>query len=238
MCNVMRSHRVLSDNNIDGSGLVLNSTSSLQPQRRGGGPVPQRVLPGPGLSGEDFSFGWWGQCLVEQERATYRRLRHAAFNSTFLGLHPLRLAIKCHQRRIPILLQALEGYGFITCSGWGSVIPMLIVVHDVPAQPSLRAAAQLLSAHLPAARPPQEVADFLVWFAGEWERRNGATYRILQGRDHSIVSRLLRTYTPDELRALASHMFMLPDIPATIGSLSAHINEITASRAELKRALE
>jgi hypothetical protein len=82
-----------------------------------------------------------------------------------------------------------------------------------------------------------EVAKFLVWFANEWEQRHGDRYRLLRGKDHGIVARLLRTYSVDELQHYALHFFRLLDPPHTIASLSVRINDVVASYSQTKKAM-
>jgi hypothetical protein len=175
-------------------------------------------------------WGSWQHFLLPEERAVYSFLRHCSFNGARSGLIKLERAAKCNRRRFRDIHATLEGYGLISCYEQGKVIPMLVVVHDVPVQPPMQEAVSMTARVLRAGKADAgDVAKFVAWFSNEWESRHGAAYRILKGKDYGIAGRLLRTHSTDELQRYAIHFMRMFPASHTIGSFSLQINEIAAS---------
>ena len=113
---------------------------------------------------------------------------------------------------------------------------MLTIVHDVPSRPEMLEAVHLEAERLHIASAG-EVAIFLTWFANEWEQRKGDRYRILRGKDHGIIARLLKTYSVEDLQHYALHFFRLFEGPHTLGTFSVRINDVVASYSQTKKAM-
>jgi len=182
-------------------------------------------------------WGSWQHFLLPEERAVYTFLRHCSFNGARSGLAKLEQAAKCNRRRFFDIFTTLDGYGLVSCHQWGKVIPMLVVVHDIPAQPPMQEAVSMTARVLRAGRTDAgEVMKFVAWFADEWEQRHGAPYRILRGKDHGISGQLLRKYPGDDLRRYTIHFMRMFDPPHTIATLSTRINDVVASFAAAAKA--
>ena len=202
------------------------------------GRQPQRVLAHQDVRRESFRWGPWWHLLLPEEREVYTYLRSCSFNGTRSGLFKLEHAAKCNRRRYLAIFNHLEGCGLISCHQWGKVIPMLVVVHDIPPQPPMLEAVSMEARVLRAGKTDGgEVAIFLTWFANEWEQRKGDRYRILRGKDHGIIARLLKTYSVEDLQHYALHFFRLFEGPHTLGTFSVRINDVVASYSQTKKAM-
>lgn len=195
------------------------------------GRPPQRIVADPSVTAEACSWGSWQHSLLPEERAVYEHLRHCSLDGTRSGVARLEQAGRCSKRRLRDIFAVLESCGFLACQRWGKVIPMLVIVKDIPPRPPLLETARNDARVLRKQHGVDggEVANLIAIFAEEYEKRKGSRYRILRGKDHGVAKHLLQTYDLDTLRRYIIHFFRIFPPPHTLGALSTQINNVAAS---------
>lgn len=213
----------------------------------------QSVLPAPGLAGPAIQWGWWTQGLTRQERLAYTALRLAAFDDQRLGqtrmlealADPITAPQGGRKKKLIDIFTFLEELGFISCEGWGQVIPREVIVNEVPRQPSDPKVCGRLEHRVlceeQGGAAPGEVNVFIRWFSQKWSLYNsGQPYRSLRG-DFSKARRLLGRFPQEELRGYVIHWFKYMDQDEykehTILWLARRINAIVEGYARMKASL-
>jgi len=161
--------------------------------------------------------------LTRSERLAYTRLRQAAFTDQKLGVtkmldalvDPPRARAGGHHRKLRDIFEFLEDHGFISCEGWGKVIPRQVTVNEVPPMPSGQdVCARLEHRKLQAesgGTDSDEVDAFICWYAEKWSLFNdGLPHRQRRG-EFGMARRLLDRFPQQELRRYVIHWFKYMD---------------------------
>ncbi len=212
---------------------------------------PAQAVLRPGLQPGPLAWGGW-QKLPDDARTIYAALRQAALGTRRAGKRVLLEAIgkaraeargepwsgkpEGHRDLLAPIFTDLESLGFIECHDWGQLLPMRVIVNPLP-RPTLVQISALESAWIEQFTRRQEAAEFVTWWRAEFARRNdGASYRVLRGRDPHTVKLLLRGHSLDWLKRHAIHFFRMFDEPHTLASFSDRINEVATSFAAADKA--
>lgn len=202
------------------------------------GRPPQQVIPAHTYPAA-YKLGWWRQILTDRERLAYARLRQASLDENRLGQTMMRQALGgCHPYSLIEVFQALERYGFIECKDWGKIMPREVIVNEVPSKPGRKQQAHYELEVMGKGRPG-EVAEFMTWFANEWEayRHNKGRYPVTPGKEHALARRLLALYSLKQLKHYAAFFMKYMEPPKTISSFAGRIEEVVRGYTQLQQEL-